>query len=192
MTLVFLLEGQSEKEMIQGILPRLLPSEIHTKFIVFEGKSDLEKRLELKIKGWQTPDSYFVILRDQDSGDCKVIKQNLVVKCKKVGREDTLVRIACHELESWYLGDLEAVEKGLNIKLQQSQTSAKFRVPDQLSNAAEELEKITKNLYQKIGGSRDIAPYLNLTSNTSTSFNIFIRGIQTLVEKYHIIEKKSD
>lgn len=185
MTLVFLLEEQSAKEMIQGILPQLLPSEIHTRFIVFEGKSDLEKRLQLKIKGWQTPDSYFVVLRDQDSGNCKVIKQNLVAKCKDVGREDTLVRIACHELESWYLGDLGAVEKGLKIKLQQSQTSAKFRAPDQLANAAEELEKITRNLYQKVGGSRDIAPYLNLTSNTSTSFNIFIKGIQTLVKKYH-------
>ncbi|WP_041963058.1 DUF4276 family protein [Sulfurospirillum cavolei] len=184
MTLVFLLEEASAKEMLQGILPRLLPTEIHIKFIVFEGKSDLEKRLKLKIQGWKAPDSYFIILRDQDSGDCKIIKQNLVAKCVESGRADTLVRIVCHELESWYLGDLGAVEKGLKIKLQQSQTSTKFRNPDLLANAAEELEKITKKLYQKVGGSRDIAPHLNIAANTSISFNMFIRGIQTLVEKY--------
>jgi hypothetical protein len=185
MTLVFLLEEQSAKEMLQGVLPQFLHPEIHIKFIVFEGKSDLEKRLKLKIQGWQTPDSYFIILRDQDSGDCKIIKQNLVAKCKEIGRTDALVRIACHELESWYLGDLKAIEQGLKIKLQQSQTSTKFRNPDQLANAAEELKKITKNLYQKIGGSRDISPHLNLTANTSISFNIFISGIQKLIAKYH-------
>ena len=39
-TLVFLLEEPSAKEMLKGILPRLLPEHIQPQFIVFEGKQD--------------------------------------------------------------------------------------------------------------------------------------------------------
>jgi hypothetical protein len=58
------------------------------------------------------PDSFFVVLRDQDSGDCLEIKERLMALCGRAGKEDALVRIACRELESFYLGDLKAVERG--------------------------------------------------------------------------------
>ncbi len=178
MTLVFLLEELSAQEMLKGLLPRILPTDIETKYIVFEGKSDLEKRLELKIKGWRTPDSFFIVLRDKDSGNCLEIKRKLVEKCHSAGRPDTLVRIACHELESWYLGDLSAIEKGLNLKLSESQNHRKFRDPDLLSNASQELAKITRNTYQKVSGSRAIAPFLDIASNRSISFTHFISGLK--------------
>lgn len=40
--LVFLLEEPSAKEMLNGLLPRLLPG-LSYRCIVFEGKQDLEK-----------------------------------------------------------------------------------------------------------------------------------------------------
>jgi len=78
--LVCFLEEPSAKEMLQAVLPKFLPPEIHTFFFIFEGKQDLEKQLVKKMSGWQKPDSFFLVLRDQDSGDCIQIKNQLITK----------------------------------------------------------------------------------------------------------------
>lgn len=179
--LVFLLEEQSAAEMLKGLLPRLELSDIQIRYIVFEGKSDLEKHMVQRLRYYQSEDAHFVILRDQDAGDCKKIKEQLVEKCRAAGRADAMVRIACHELESWYLADLAAVEKGLMIAgLAQKQDKAKFRKPDLLANACQELEKLTNRRYQTVGGSRAIGPYLDPANRRSRSFDVFVRGIKTI------------
>lgn len=122
-------------------------------------------------------------MRDQDSGDCISIKNGLKELVEKTGKADrTIVRIACHELESFYLGDLAAVETGLGVKgLAKQQGKVKFRTPDVLSNAAEELKKISANRYQKINGSRKIAPFLAVDGrNKSVSFTALVNGIKKL------------
>ena len=182
--LVFLLEELSAEEMLKGVLPKLLPEGIIVKYIVFEGKQDLEKQLERKLKAWQQPNSIFLVMRDKDGGDCSVIKQHLLAKVTASGKQDvTLVRIACTELESFYLGDLNAVEQGLGIaNLAKRQQEKKFRTSDLLSNAAQELQKLTQRNYQKVSGSRAIGPYLKTDgSNCSHSFNVLIDGIKKLV-----------
>jgi len=181
--LVCLLEEPSAKEMLQGILKNILAEDVHDYYMVFEGKQDLEKRLMKRMKFWQKPDSVFLVMRDKDSGDCMAIKQSLLDKVTEAGRQDiTLIRIACHELESFYLGDLAAVEKGLELKgLSRHQHTKKFRKPDNLANASEELSKLTKKTYQKVSGSRAIAPYLKIDgSNKSHSFNILLDGLRKL------------
>jgi hypothetical protein len=181
-TLVFCLEEPSAKAMLEGILPRLLPEQIEARFIIFEGKQDLHKQLVRRLRFWQKPDSYFVVIRDQDHADCRQVKQALVALCQQADRANSLVRIACHELESFYLGDLAAVEIGLELKgLAKRQTIKKFRTPDKLENAAEELEKITQHSYQKLSGSKRISPHLKLDgSNTSKSFAMLVCGIQRI------------
>ena len=169
-TLVCLLEEQSAEEMLKVVLPKVVPADVDIQFLTFEGKQDLERKLKRKIQYWQKPDSYFLVLRDQDSGDCLIIKNRLKQIIEETGKADrTLIRIACHELESFYLGDLHAVQQGLEIpRLSDHQRKKKFRTPDSLANAAEELKKITGKKYQKISGSRKIAPHLTVgTSNTS-------------------------
>ncbi|MGK5094182.1 DUF4276 family protein [Deltaproteobacteria bacterium TL4] len=183
--LVCLLEEPSAAEMLTGVLKRVVSEEIHIQMMVFEGKQDLEKQLERKLKHWNRPNSLFLVLRDQDSGDCYQIKQSLLHKVQASGKESkTLIRIACHELESFYLGDLVAVEKGLSLpNLPRYQTQQKYREPDTLANAAEELCKLTKNRYQKVSVSRSIAPYLNLEKhNRSVSFNTLLTGILKLMD----------
>lgn len=179
-TLVFLLEEPSAKAMLEGVLPRLLPKQIEVQFMVFEGKQDLHKQLPKRMRFWQKPDTRFVVMRDQDSGDCRLIREELLALCVQAGRPDALVRIACHELESFYLGDLLAVEQGLSLKgLSKQQESKKFRTPDALSNAAEELQKLTVGRYQKLGGSRAIGPHLGVEGNNrSRSFNSLVEGIR--------------
>jgi hypothetical protein len=183
--LVCLLEEPSAKEMLEGILPQFIDKSITVKYIVFEGKQDLEKNIEKRLKFWQQPNSGFLVMRDKDSGDCIAIKNNLIDKINKTGQiKNSVIRIACHELESFYLGDLSAVEKGLKIKgLAKHQNKSKFREPDKLSNPSEELKKLTKNKYQKVAGSRAIAPHLKLDgSNKSYSFNMLLQGIKKLIE----------
>ena len=159
-------------------------SHVQCRFIVFEGKQDLHKRLVMRLRGWQG-DALFVVMRDQDSGNCVDIKAQLSALCEEAGHPDALVRIACRELESFYLGDLAAVEQGLSVTgLARQQGNQKFRDPDRLVNAAEELKKITKNSYQKLSGSRSIAPFLRLDEgHRSTSFKALLSGLQRLLHE---------
>lgn len=183
-TIVFFLEEPSAKEMLAGLLPRIVLPDAQIRYLIFKGKQDLEKNLVRKLRGWQLPDSVFVIIRDQDSGDCHVIKKRLVELCAQANKEDALIRVACRELESFYLGDLAAVEKGLGLNgLSVKQNKRKYRNPDNLGNPSGELVKLTKGEYQKVAGSRAIGPFLNLTNNQSHSFNVLVTGIREVFER---------
>jgi len=179
--LVFFLEEPSAKAMLQGFLPAFVPETVELKFVVFEGKQDLEKRLPIRLRAWLRDDAKFVVLRDKDSGDCFKIKQNLVETCVAAGKPNVLVRIACCELESFYLGDLKAVAQAIGpSSLSKRQGKSKFRDPDKLANPSQELKKIAPE-YQKISGSRAIGPLLDINQNSSRSFNALITGIQRLI-----------
>ena len=123
------------------------------------------------------------MLRDQDSApDCTKVKLDLLVRCKQTGKEEkTLVRIACKELETFYLGDLQAVEQALSLtKLAIHQGKAKFRNPDYFSNPSKELITLTKGEYQKVNGSRAIGQFLDPNNERSRSFKNLILGIRRM------------
>lgn len=179
---IFVEEKSAQVMLVEGLLPKLIPPHVQIRCIPFEGKQDLEKRVGLKLRAWLNPSAVFVILRDKDGADCMLVKSRLKEICNAAGKPNVLIRIACHELESWYLGDLQAVETGLAIKgIAKNQSNHKYRTPDILSNAQEELKKLTKNQYQKVGGSRLIGPHLSLTDNTSHSFQVFVEGIRKIL-----------
>jgi hypothetical protein len=179
--LVFFLEEESAKALLAGLLPRLIPagSPIEARFIVFEGKQDLDRQLERKLKGYLNRQASFIVIRDQDRDDCRRVKRSLVTRCSNAGRPDTVVRIACRELEAFYLGDLRAVELGLRLGgLAPKQNKAKFRDPDRLQSPSLELERLTNRRYQKVAGSRAIAPHLDLERPGSRSFRHLIQAIR--------------
>jgi len=150
--LVFFLEEESAKALLEQIFPRLIPqgSQVYARFIVFEGKRDLEKQLLKKLRGYLNPRARFIVMRDQDQTDCKKTKRSLAALCARAGRPQTTVRIACRELEAFYLGDLRAVELGLGVGgLAGKQNKAKFRDTDRLASPSRELEKLTGNRYQQ-------------------------------------------
>lgn len=73
------------------------------------------------------------MLRDLDSHpDCQALKQRLLDLCQESGKvECYLVRLACRELETFYLADLAAVERALAVSgLSKKQNASKFRAPD--------------------------------------------------------------
>lgn len=179
--IVFLLEEESAKAMLESLLPRLLDPAIVFRMIPFEGKSDLEKQMVRRLRGYMNPHARFIVMRDQDSTpDCRVLKQSLQAKCQEAGKFGvSLVRIACRELESFYLADLVAVENALEMHgLAKHQGNAKFRAPDYLGSPSQELKILTNKKYQKTSGSREIGKHLDLTNERSSSFKNLIAGIR--------------
>jgi hypothetical protein len=181
--LVFLLEEESMKALLDKLLPKILPENTNFICIPHEGKQDLERSISRKLRAWNQP-ANFIIVRDKDGADCIEIKKRLVNLCQESiqGNNKFLVRIACHELESWFLGDLSAVQKAFQIKkLSEQQQNKKYKHPDKLSNASQELEKLVKG-YRKVSGAEKIATYMTIDQNRSHSFNCFITGIKHLIE----------
>lgn len=115
--------------------------------ISHSGKSDLQKSLPRKLRTRREPDVKFVVVQDHDSADCVELKAKLYEICCANGREDSLVRIVCRELESWFLADLAAVEKAMKrTNLSLKQNTVTYRTPDDRSNAAELLKSTCAEL----------------------------------------------
>lgn len=179
--IVFLLEEVSAREFLKQLLPRVLPAdrEIPYRFIVFEGKQDLDRQIERRIRGYLNPQARFIVLRDQDNADCLELKRELSRRCGAAGRADVIIRIACRELESFYLGDLAAVEAAFGIRgLARRQNERKFREPDRLGSPSRELERLTTRRYHKVSGSRAIAAHLRLEESRSRSFGHLVDAIR--------------
>jgi hypothetical protein len=179
--LVFLLEEPSAKDLLEGLLPRLLPRDTSIYYLVFEGKRDLEGQLVRKLRGWRLPNSVFVILRDQDAAECRVVKERLTKLVAESARQPALVRLACRELESWVVGDWPAVAKAFDRPQLAAQSSKDvYRNPDQLVRPVDALRKFIPE-YQKRDGARRVGRLLDPQRNQSGSFRTFCSGVQKLV-----------
>lgn len=180
-TVVFLLEEPSAKALLEGLVPRLFPPDsVMPVFIVFEGKQDLEKKLVRRVRAYADENAHFVVLRDQDSGDCGEVKRKLRELLFQTGRSNTLIRIACRELESWVAGDWHSVaEEFEQPRLANLGTKAKFRNPDRLTKPVTELRQHLVG-YQKIDGARRMGLRLDPETNASPSFKTFCSGLKKL------------
>lgn len=177
---VFLLEEYSMKVLLDGLLPRLFP---HLSFLCVphEGKQDLEKSIPRKLRAWREPGARFCVIRDNDGADCKRLKENLVALCADGGRETTLVRIACQELEAWYFGAPDALAATYEDEsLRRIGRRARYRDPDAIVQPAKALAKLVPE-FQKVSGARRLAQALT-RENRSRSFAALIGGIEGLIE----------
>jgi hypothetical protein len=178
--LVFLLEEPSAQDFLTRILIGIVPDEVQVHYMVFEGKQDLEKRLTKRMKGWIRPNTQFVVMRDEDSGSGKVIKKRLRNLCIEAGQPNAIIRIACRELESFFVGDWVAVAKGFNNpSLSRNSNLAKYRNPDLLGSPSVEIARVVKH-YQKREGARRISPFLSFDRNKSNSFRVLVSAIRNL------------
>ena len=181
--LIFLLEEKSAAALLETLLPRLLEEGTTFRLIPFEGKQDLQRQMVRKIRGYVNPRARFIVVQDQDSyPDCRVLKARLTDLCAQSGRmADCLIRIACRELETYYLADLAAVERALGITgLTGKQRAEKFRMPDRLGSPSKELKSLTRDRYEKVAGSRKIGMQLDLDNDRSPSFGNLISGIRRM------------
>jgi hypothetical protein len=178
---VFLLEEPSMKEFLNGFLPKVLTNDWQWQCIAHQGKSDLEASIPRKLRGWGEPGVKFIVVRDQDSGNCERIKERLQTLCQEGGKANTIIRIACREMESWFLGNLQAVGNAFeNEKIAKLQPKEKYRDPDRLHNPSVELKNLIPS-YQKISGARAMGYHLGPEGNVSKSFNVFVRAIKNCI-----------
>ena len=180
MKLIFLLEEPSMKYLLDELLPRILPPDVTFQTIPHHGKRDLERSIPRKLRGWKEPgDIRFVILHDQDTKDCDSLKQELLQLCAVTDRP-CLVRIACQEMEAWYIGDIDALCAAYDRpKLREVIGKKKFRVPDAIPDPKEELYRLIPE-HQQISGAKRVAPHMDIERNTSASFQQFVRGVRRL------------
>jgi hypothetical protein len=178
---VFLLEEPSMRVFLNDLLPRLVPG-LPFLCVSHEGKQDLEQSIPRKLRAWREPGVYFVVVRDNDGGDCHSIKARLVELCRKSGRGDTLVRIACQELEAWYIGQPEALAAAYSMpRIAELCRKAGYRAPDSIAQPAKRLAKLIPE-FQKVSGARLMSALLSEENNRSPSFRAFISGVRRLAE----------
>jgi hypothetical protein len=176
---VFLLEEPSMKTLLDGLLPRLFPSLVF-QCVPHEGRQDLAKSVPRKLRAWREPGVRFVVLRDNDSGDCHALKRLLSDLCRQGGRSDSLVRIACQELEAWYLGDPAALADAYSQEsLRRIGSRARFRDPDSIVKPSAAVRELIPS-FQKTDGARRMAEHLSRDRNRSASFQVLMGGIENI------------
>jgi hypothetical protein len=168
--------------VLNQLLPKLInPERAYWRIIPHEGKRDLQASIQRKLRAWTNPSAKFVILHDKDASNCVLLKQQLLGLCPEQHKTKVLIRIVCTELESWFIGDLQAVADAFgDSAIARHSSKAKFRTPDSISNASEELKKLIPT-YQKVGGARKIAPFLEPERNRSKSFQVFVAGLEKIL-----------
>lgn len=187
--LEILVEEPSMEFFLRGLLPRVLPAQFRLDENCFirahEGKSDLQKSLPKAVQAYK----YYpctvrlLVIQDQDSNDCIVLKKRISDLINNAASNThSLVRIACKELENWYIGDLLALEQAYpSFKARKYTRKAKYRVPDRLQGA-DEMRRLVPD-FQKIDAARKMARHIEIHRNQSASFQHLVSGVQKLLEK---------
>ena len=122
----------------------------------------------------------FVIVRDQNGGDCRATKKRLSRLCVEAGRTDVIVRIVCRELEAWYLGEPDALADAYgNDKLRGIEKQARFRNPDAVVRPSDVVSRLVPG-FEKISGARLLGARLTREGNRSRSFQVLLDGLDRI------------
>lgn len=166
------------------VLPTAFPDRlenVHWLLIHHRGKSDLEASIPRKIRAWGEPEIRFLIARDNDGSDCKSLKARLVSLVPDPPAPPFLIRIVCQELESWLLGDPEALSAAFPAAgRHQSFHAWTTRNPDELPNAADLVHQLT-GTRAKVGRAVAVAQHIAPSRNRSRSFQVFLDGLARLM-----------
>ena len=191
--LEFLIEEPSMEAFLQGLLPRVLPEGCTFECRVFQGKQDLLRKLESRLRGyrrWLPNECRLVVVVDCDDDDCHALKTRLeraaadaglLTRSRARGGSWQVVnRIAIEELEAWYFGDWEAVRQAYPRVSPNVPQQARYRDPDAIQGGIwEAFERILKKRghfrdgLRKIEAARAIAPNIDPARNRSRSFAAF-------------------
>ena len=141
----------------------------------------MRKASPTKLRAWREPGVRFVVVRDQDGGDCREIKSSLTRLCRESGRMDVLVRVVCRELEAWYVGDTEALGRAFpetRLNALRRLQGSRFRNPDNVVHPSDAIADVIPE-FQKRLGARRMAAVLS-RENRSRSFREFVSGVERL------------
>ncbi|MDH7511193.1 MAG: DUF4276 family protein [Methanolinea sp.] len=201
MQIDFLVEEPSMEAALNNLLPKLLPTETSIRIRVFQGKQDLLKRLPVLLKGykgWIDTNHKIVVLVDRDIDDCYRLKRSLeeiaqdaqMITKSSAGRSESfqvLNRIVIGELESWFLGDRNAIKAAYPAISPHFVSRSRMINPDELHQPSKKLEKILQRAkyyssgMPKIEVAQNISSYMDPDRNCSRSFQVFWSGLQSIV-----------
>lgn len=202
MNLEVLVEERSAEQALRVLLSRIVPNAAF-EVRVFQGKTDLLKKLPDRIRGYATwitrADTCLVVLVDRDDDDCLALKADLEKMAAAAGlptakvapvdsRADVINRIAVEELEAWFFGDVPALCAAyprIPVSLGQQ---AKYRDPDAIVGGTwEALERVLQARgyhlggFAKVAAATEIARHMNVDANRSQSSSVFRDGVRQLV-----------
>lgn len=123
MNLEILVEERSAEQALRILLPRIVPnSDFEVR--VFQGKTDLLKKLPDRLNGYATwitqAGTCLVVLVDRDDDDCLTLKADMELMAAAAGlptattapvgrRAEAINRITVEELEAWFFGEVPAL-----------------------------------------------------------------------------------
>lgn len=184
---------------LRGLLPRLLPLDRSFEIHPFQGKDDLLRKLESRLRGyaqWLPNDWRILIVVDRDGDQCIALKARLDRIARECGlrtnraRPDWQLvnRIAIEELEAWYFGDWEAVRAAYPRVSASIPGMEAYRNPDGIAGGTWEAFERTLQRHgyfrtglPKVEVARTIAAHIAPDRNRSTSFIAFRRAIEDAI-----------
>jgi len=197
-----LVEELSAEKTLHNLLPQIITGEHTYRIITFQGKTDMLAKLPFLLKGysrWIDENFRIVVLIDRDNLDCHILKSNLeqmalnadlITKSGAINNQKFSVinRIAIEELESWFLGDPEAVRSAYPKVSKSFERKSAFRNPDNIQGGTwEALERVLqKGGYfstglRKIEAANEISKFMHPLNNRSRSFQVFWNGLRDLL-----------
>lgn len=202
MRIEFLVEEPSAEESLNHLLRRLIGQRAQWKLINLGSKHRLLRALPQRLAAYRRridkgEDLRVVVLVDRDDDDCAVLKRQLEDAARQAklttksaptstGRFLVVNRVVVEELESWFIGDPNALRQAFSSLPEISDRSGIFRNPDN-GGSWEALHRflkkhgIYKGSYPKIDAARRIAPWMDLRTNRSHSFRQFVDGVEALL-----------
>ena len=167
------------RNLLDGLLPRIFPK-LRFHCVPHNGKVDLDDNIVTLLRRWQEPGARFVVVRDNDNADCIELKERIRQLCRQGRREDTLIRIVCQELESWYLSEPDAMADAFGDEnLRRIAHRARYRNPESRAKPSDDIRKLIPT-FQKTDGARRMAQFLTRENNRSNSFRVFLNGVERL------------
>jgi hypothetical protein len=177
--IVVFVEEPSAYEIARAVVRKLGLLERVT-ILKHRGAGDLERSFAGKIANDPFPNSKFLILRDADNRNCKALKRDLWERIPRGKRGRAVIRIACQELESWYLAQPDALVAAGALASEIPKRRLSGNV-DAISDPKRIFLRHAHNRGQ-IEHARRIGPELDVFSTRSTSFKHFVSGLRMLAE----------
>jgi Domain of unknown function (DUF4276) len=186
----FLVEEPSMEAFLKSWLPRCLPDDRTFHIHVFQGKTDLLRRLEPRLFGyaaWLPADWRIVVLVDRDNDDCQDLKTQLEDMCARAELATRRVLpganwrsatcLAIEELEAWYFGEWTAVQTAYSNVSRHIPSNARYRNSDKIMGGTwEAFERVMqrsgyfKGGLEKVRAAREIGAQIEVERSVSPSF----------------------
>lgn len=192
-------EESAEIALKTHLLPDIVQQRATFKVVNFGSKDKLRKNLEARLRAYKKRIEKgealrLLVLVDRDADDCERLKAELERDAQRAGlstktapdgegRFKVVNRVVVEELESWFIGDPEALRRAFPKLPAINPKKGIFANPDN-GGTWEALHRhlkkhgIYRSSYPKKEAARRIGAQMDVTRNRSTSFRNFRDGLE--------------